>query len=351
MRSNIKIEHFQRGTGAENALVTRRNLLAGAAALAISPARAEATTLRLSHGYSIGYLPMMIMRERGLIEKHAALLGLPAIKTAWQVLDGGNNINDAVLAGALDIAGIGIPAYLVLRDRTLGKRQEVTSIGALQAGALWLNTADPRIRTLADYGPGDKIAVPGIKTSYAAVVLEMAAAKAFGIENYARLDPLTVGLPHPDAYAAMVSGQAQVRSHFASPPFSYQELRNPAIHRVLSTSEVFGALTILVTLTQRAFAESNPGLMRAFLAAQQEADALITADRSAAIEAYGKGTGLKTPAADLREILADPENTYGPAPKGSLIYASFLAQAGVLKAKPATWQELFLPAIHTLDGS
>jgi len=331
--------------------LTRRQTIAAAAAMNIRPARAETARLRVSYGYSIGYLPLMVMRDQALIEKHAAKAGLGSVTIEWQVLDGGNNINDAMLAGALDIAGIGIPGYLVLRDRTLGKRQEMTSISALNAGALWLNSIDPRIRSLADYTPKDRIAVPGIKTSYAAVVLEMAVAKAFGVENYAKLDNLTVGMPHPEAYAAMMSGGTEIKSHVASPPFSYQELKNPAVHRVLSTSEAIGLLTILVTMTQRQFADANPGLVKAFLAAQEEAAAFIGADHEGAAAAYTKGTQLKTPKADLIEMLADPENSYSVVPKGSLIYAGFMAQTGVLKAKPAAWTDLFLPALHGKDGS
>jgi NitT/TauT family transport system substrate-binding protein len=324
---------------------------ASAAAIDFHPARAQTARLRVSHGYSTGYLPLMVMRDQSLIEKHAAKIGIGKLQVEWQVLDGGNNINDAMLAGAIDIAGIGIPGYLVLRDRTLGKKQEMTGISALDAGALWLNTIDPRIRSLTDYTPNDRIAVPGIKTSYAAVVLQMAAAKTFGIENYAKLDPLTVGLPHPEAYAVMMSGHTEIKSHFASPPFSYQELRNPAVHRVLSTSEVIGLLTILLTMTQRQFADANSQLIQAFLAAQEEANAFIAADHEGAVTAYNKGTRLNMPRADMLEILADPENSYNVAPKGSLIYANFLAQAGVLKAKPSAWTDLFLPGVHGRDGS
>jgi NitT/TauT family transport system substrate-binding protein len=334
-------------------LTRRQTIMAAASAGAMDfrPARAATDRLRVSHGYSTSYLPLMVMQDQSLIEKHAAKIGIGKPRVEWQVVDGGNNINDAMLAGALDIAGIGIPGYLVLRDRTLGKKQEMVGISALNAGALWLNTIDPRIKSLTDYGPNDRIAVPGIKTSYAAVVLEMAAAKTFGIENYAKLDPLTVGLPHPDAYAAMMSGRTEIKSHFASPPFSYQELRNPKVHRVLTTADVIGLLTILVTMTQRQFANANPGLIQAFLAAQEEANAFIAADHEGAVTAYGKGTRLKMPRTEMLEILADTENSYNVAPKGSLIYAGFLAQAGILKTKPAAWTDLFLPALHGRDGS
>ncbi len=333
--------------------ITRRQTMAltAGAALAASRAKAETTRVRLSHGYSIGYLPLMIMRDQHLLEKHAAKLGLGGISTEWQVLDGGNNINDAMLSGVLDIAGIGIPGYLVLRDRTLGKKQEMTAISALDGGALWLNTIDPRIKTLADYTPNDRIAVPGIKTSYAAVVLQMVAAKVLGFENFAKLDPITVGVPHPDAYTMMMSGGTEIKSHMASPPFSYQEVANPKVHRVLSTSEVLGALTILVNMTQRAFADANPGIIAAFIAAQEEAVAILTSDYPGAAAAYTKATQLKTPADELIAMLKDPETSYSLSPNGSLTYAAFMAQTGLLKAKPATWTEMFLPVLHPRGGS
>jgi len=108
-------------------VLTRRKTIAvatTAAAMNFHPARAATARLRISHGYSIGYLPLMVMRDQSLIEKQATKAGLGTVQVEWRIEDGGNNINDAMLAGALDIAGIGIPGYLVLRDRTLGRKQE-----------------------------------------------------------------------------------------------------------------------------------------------------------------------------------------------------------------------------------
>jgi NitT/TauT family transport system substrate-binding protein len=116
--------------------LTRRATIAATTAVFVShTARAETAELRVSHGYSIGYLPLMVMRSQNLIEKHSATAGLGKITVEWQIQDGGNNINDAMLAGALDIAGIGIPGFLVLRDRTLGRRQEMVGISAHDSGA------------------------------------------------------------------------------------------------------------------------------------------------------------------------------------------------------------------------
>lgn len=331
--------------------LTRRTALATAASLAALPARADARPLRISHGYSTGYLPMMVMSEQRLVEKHAKQAGLGPLDVTWQVVDGGNIINDAMLSGVLDIASIGVPGYLVLRDRTRGKRQEVVGISALNTGSQWLNTVSPRLKTLSDYGPGDRIAVPGIKTSYAAVVLQMCAAKTFGIENYARLDTLTVGIPHPEAVAALLSGKTEITSHMASAPFSYQELRDPKVHRVVSTIEVLAPMSILMTMTQNSFADANPGLMQAFLAAQAEANAFIAGDRAAAAQLYLRVSGLGVPLSELMETLNDPENTYDVVPHGAMTYATFLAKTGTLKEVPGSWKDLFLPALHAANGS
>src|SRR5499426_1531587 len=236
------------------------------------PARSEASEVRISKGFGIHYLPLYIMEGQKLVEKHAAQAGLGDVKVSYRLIDGGNVINDAMLSGALDIAAIGVPGFLTLWDkaRTIPGR-EVVGLGAVGGGSVWLMTRNPNVRTLADFTDKDRIAVPGIKTSFVAVVLQMAAAKAFGKENYARLDPLTVGISHPDALAAMLSGRTEITAHFCSPPFSYIEQDAPGIHRVINSADVLGALTIIMSYSTRKFADANPKLARAFVAAVDEA--------------------------------------------------------------------------------
>src|SRR6476620_9279932 len=101
--------------------MSARLIIRGLAALIVAvlgiaspPALAEASVIRISYGYGILYLPLMVMDRERLIEKHAAALGVPDLKIEWKTVDGGNVINDAMLAGALDIAGIGVPGFLTL---------------------------------------------------------------------------------------------------------------------------------------------------------------------------------------------------------------------------------------------
>ena len=41
---------------------------------------------------------------------------------------------------------------------------------------MYLNTTNPKIKSLSDFGPGDKIAVAGVKSSLPAGILQMMAA-------------------------------------------------------------------------------------------------------------------------------------------------------------------------------
>jgi NitT/TauT family transport system substrate-binding protein len=315
-------------------------------------ARAETSELRISRGFGIHYLALYVMESQRLIEKYAAAAGLGEIKVTWRAIDGGNVINDAMLAGALDIASTGVPGFLTLWNKAKGNPQvEVIGLGGAGSGSLWLNTRNPNVKTLADFSEKDRIAVPGIKTSFAAVVLQMAAAQAFGIENYAKLDTLTVGISHPDALAAMISGKSEIDSHFCSPPFSYLELDHPGIHRVVNSTDVTGRLTIIMAFTTRAFHDANPNVTKAFVAALGEATAFIGQNKHEAARIYVELAKGKATEAEIVRMLDDPDTHYTLTPEGVMKYADFMGRAGTIGTKPGSWKELFTPLIHDRPGS
>ena len=330
----------------------RRTLLAAAALPFAGPARAEATAIRLSHGYGILYLPLMVMRDRKLLEAQVERAGLPPAAVTWTVLDGGNVINDAMLAGALDIAGTGAPGFVTLWAKARGiPRAEVVGVCGLSTCALSLNCNRPGIKSLADFGPQDKIAIPGIKTSLAAVVLQMLVAKQFGADQYARLDPMTVGLPHPEAYGALMSGRTEIAAHFASPPFSILELQDPRIHRVIAASEVLGDATLDVVFAPRRYVDQNPATVAAFLAAMDEANALIAARPEQAAESFMRLSAAKMAEADVLAMVQDADTRFDTTPHGVMAYAEFMHRVGSTKVRPAAWSDMFMPGLAGRPGS
>jgi NitT/TauT family transport system substrate-binding protein len=331
-------------------MFTRRQMLAttlAASAAAATPAYAEADAIRMSHGLGVLYLPLIVMREAKLVEKHLAAAGLKAT-ASWLVLDGGGQINDAMLAGALDIAGTSIPGFLTLWSKGRGTRSEVVGISGLSTCALVLNTNRDDIRTIQDFKPGDKIAVPSVKSSLQAVVLQMIAAKAFGDANWDRLDVNTVSLQHPSAVAALVSGNKDLAAHFASPPFTLAEAASPKVHAVLRSPDTLGDITLDMVYGTKKFADGNPGLVKAFLAAQAEANELIAKDPAQATALFVQNSGSKVNPAEIEGVLRDPQTRFSTLPHGFMQFVAFMQRAGTIKTVPKDWREAF---VKELEGN
>ena len=319
---------------------------------AAAPACAEVSEVRISKGFGILYLPLIVMQDQKLLEKEAARAGLGDVRVSWLTFDGGNIINDAMLAGTLDIAGIGAPGFMTLWAKAKGSpRAEVVGVSGLSATSLYLNSNRPELKSLRDFGPKDKIALPGIKTSLSAVVLQMAVAKEFGRENYAKLDPLTVGLPHPEGLVALTSGRTEITAHFTSPPFSYLELQNPNVHRVLNSVDVLGNITLDVVFAAKRFTDGNPKLTHAFLAALEEANALIARDKKLAAEIFVNSSKVKVSVDETMKMLEDPDTRFSTTPTGIMDFAEFMLLAGSIKLKPASWKDLFIDSLHAKKGS
>src|SRR5260221_2413755 len=223
--------------------VMRLTCLAGAAfAIAIGSTMtvANAAEIRLAEQFSMGYLQFNIMKRDRLIEKYATQRGLKDFKVSWQRFNGPVAMNEALLSNSTDIVSGGVPGLITLWDKTQGTSFEVKGICALSSQPFLLNTANPDIKSIKDFSERDRIAMPAIKVSVQAVLLQMAAAAAFGEVNYAKLDPLTVSMSPPDATIAMLSGAGGISSAFSVPPFQFQQLAQKNIHTVLSSFDVLG---------------------------------------------------------------------------------------------------------------
>jgi NitT/TauT family transport system substrate-binding protein len=312
----------------------------------------EVTQLRISRGFGVHYLPLYVMEARGLLQKQAAANGLGDIKTEFLLIDGGNHINDAILAGSIDIASTGTGGFLTLWAKAKGNpKLEVIGLGGSASGGMTMTTRNPAMKTLRDVTEKDRIAVPGIKTSLGAIILQMAVAKEFGDKDYARLDHQTISLPYPDAVAVMLSGKGEITAHVASAPFSYMELDTPGIHKVFNSVELFGHVTTIMAFTTEQFRAANPKLTTSFVTALKEAVEFITANKAEAAQIYVRAARVKSPEAEILRIINDPDVRFTLAPEGIMIYANFMHRVGLLKVKPATWKDVFVSELHALPGN
>ena len=320
----------------------RREWLAGAIGLAaVGTARAEAADVAIARQPSLGHLPLMLMEERRLLEKHAAARGLTGVAARYVTLAGGAAMNDALLSGSIQFAAGGVPPLVLLWSRTEGSRNAVRGVAAMNSMPLLMNTNNPAIRSLADFTERDRIALPAVRVSVQAMFLQMAAEKELGAARRNELDRLTVTLSHPDGMAALLSGH-EITAHFTAAPVQELELRKPGIRMVLNSFDVLGApSTFNVVWASSAFIDANPRLHAAFTAALDEAVASIDADRRDAARAYVR---LARDASDLgliEEILAQPQVTFTTVPQAIAPVADFMARTGAIRRRPDDWREMF----------
>jgi NitT/TauT family transport system substrate-binding protein len=323
-----------------------------AALLAVSAsARAEVSELRVAEQYGISYLPMMIMEDQKLVEKHAKEVGIADLKVTWSRFAGGNVMNDAMLSNSLHFAAGGVAPLVTLWAKTRGN-YDVKAAAALNSMPLYLVTRNPNAKTLKDLTEKDKIALPAVKVSIQAVTLQMAAEQAFGPGQQFKLDPLTVTMSHPDAMAALLSPTSEITGHFGSPPFQYYELEKPGMHTLVNSFKVLGGpATFNLVWTTTKFREENPKVYGAFLKALDEATALINKDKSWAADAYLRISKDKAPHAEILKILNDPEVVFTTTPQNILKYVNFMNKVGSIKAAPSSWKELFFPEAQSSAGS
>ena len=328
-------------------------LLAATCLLSIAAAgttAAQVRELRVAKQHGIGYLPLMVMEHDKLIEKHVKAAGLGDVTVKWATFAGAAPMNDALLSGNLEFGAVGTTSIPLLWARTKGTPQEVRAVCSLSSVPLFLNTRDPAVKSIADFTDRNRIALPAVKISTMALVLQMAAAKTFGPENYARLDHLTISRSHPDAMVALLSGTGEIDSHFTWPPFQYRELENPNVRTVLNSYDVTdGPATTVAMIATSRFREANPKIVAAFVAAMNEANALIGRDVRRAAQIYIDMTRDPDSVDNIARMLKPEQFT--TTPQKTMLFAEFLHRVGGIKEKPGSWKDMFFPEAHGLPGS
>jgi len=314
-------------------------------------ARAETGEIRCAQQYGLSYLALMMMEDGHLVEKHAKRLGLGDVKATWAKLGGPGAMNDALLSGGLDFATGGVPSLITLWAKTRGSGLEVRGVAALNDMPVELVVANPKIKSIKDFGPQDKIAVTTVKISTQALLLEMAAAKEFGEENYEKLDALTVSMPHPDALTALLSGSGGITAHFSSPPFEYQE-KAKGMRAITSNYEILGGkATFNVVWSTSKFKKDNPKAYEAFVAALSEATDSIVKDPKGAAAIYKRMSKTAESMEELVKEITDPQVEFTLTPHKTLVTAQFMHKIGRIKVKPAKWEELYFENLHGRPGS
>ena len=316
-------------------------------------ANAELAKVVLARQQTLAFLPAIVMEHQKLFEKHLKAQGLGSVAVQWATFAGGNTAIDAMLSGTLQFAFTGVTPFLTLWGKTVGTDQAIRGVAALSSQPEYINTRDPNVKALKDFSSKNRIAVPAVKVSTQAVFLQMAAAQAFGKENYAKLDPLTVSLSQSDATTAVLAGKNVVDTAFVSQPFTFMLQQDPQVHTVLNSFDILGGpATLTMIWASVKFHDGNPKIYTAFLDAYKDALDIVHQHKREAAQIYLDSSHDKLPLKDVVAIISDPLVTYTMTPQNVAKSYDFLHEIGRIKAAPPkSWKDFWFSNVHDLAGS
>lgn len=318
-------------------------------ALATS-ARAEIAEMTIGQQFGAIFLPLMAMENQKLIEKHAATAGVTDLKVNWTKLAGPSALVDGIISGNVHFSAQGVPSLAIMWDKTKGGIG-VKALAAITNSEIYLNTRNPDLKTIRDFTEKDRIALPSVRSTTQAIMLQIAAETEWGPGQHGKLDALTVGLAHPDALAAVLNPQGEITTHFATSPFHEAEMK-AGLRTITTAYKIMGGPTTnLVFVTTDKFRSDNPKVYAATFSALNEAMGWVNADKRRAAKLYIEITKEKRLTEDdIVAIISGDGFDFTTTPKKVGAFTQFMAKIGSIKNKPESWKDLFFPEAHGLKG-
>ncbi len=315
-----------------------------------SQAHAEGQ-IRIAEQFGVVYLLLNIAQDLQLIEKNAKAQGVDNVKVEFIKLSGGSAINDALLAGQIDITGAGVGPLLTIWDRTKG-RQNVRGVASLGNFPNYLVTTNPNVKTIADFTDKDRIALPAVTVSVQSRILQLASAKLWGDAQFNKLDKNQVALPHPDATAALLKGGTEITAHFSNTPFQEQLLAgNPNARVVLKSYDVLGGpASATVLYATEKYRADNPKTYKALTDALAQAARFVSANPEAAADIYLRINKSNIDRKLLLSILQSKDVQFQITPQNTLPLAQFMHRVGAIKNAP-TVKDYFFDDAHNAKAN
>lgn len=186
---------------------------------------ADSSSFVIAYQQGLGSGVLMTVETSDCMAKAA-----PGHSVEFKQFNSGAAIRDSMLAGEVDVGGVGSTPFLVGYQRGVDWK----ILSAQNEMEFRLMVADPEIDSLADLeASGQQIAVPGADSPQT-MVLQKAAEQQLGDPNALRTR--LVFMAHPDAMQALLTGQ--IGAHMSSAPFTYQEQQDGA-RSLLDSNDVF----------------------------------------------------------------------------------------------------------------
>jgi NitT/TauT family transport system substrate-binding protein len=292
------------------------------------PQKEEAKTINIAYQVSIGYAPLIVMKEKKLLEN--AYKG--ELTVNWSEMKSGAAVNEAITSGVLDVGCVGVA--VAATGVMAGVPYHIATGIAAQPYAILTNK--PEIQSLQDIKDTDQIAILNFN-SHPHVLLGKACQAVFGDAH--ALDKNCVTLSNADGYTSMLSGAVQC--HLVISPFCFMELRSqdPSIHEIPVSEDVWPAAnTALVAVVRNELHDKEPKLYEAFLAAMDEAMKFIEEHPEETAQILSAGYDASPE--EILEWMNDPRSSYTTELHGVMDYLKFMQEGGFAEKCPSQLSEI-----------
>ncbi len=283
-------------------------------------------TIAIAEQFGLAYAPVSAARLKGWFEEE-----VPGTEFKWQTAGNAAAVREAILAGKLDGGLMGIPPYLIGKDRGM------KWTAAVAEAELGLVSVHSGLKSIADIPDDIRIALPQ-PGSIQHILLAMAAEREIG--NAGAFDNRLITLSHPDGMTAMISG-TEVEIHFTSPPYLQKELELPGARLLLDGEEAFGGeYTFIIAVFSDDFIESHPREMEGIRRAIERGAEWINENPDEAAEFLAPFYHMEE--TELHNILSSGALSYGGKIQGMNTFRDFMKSRDYLNTDLRT-DELILP--------
>ncbi len=261
----------------------------------------------------------------------------PHTNFQWKIVNSGSAVREAVLSNQGQLGSLGISPFLVGWD----KGMDWKVLLATSRGDTWLVAKNPRIKTLKDFGPNDKIGVVA-PDAQQAIVLRKAAQQQLGDAH--ALDKNLVAIGSADGEQALLSGQ--LAANFAGSPFQESEVAAGG-HIVLHSNQPFGPVGAGLIVLPQSFYNQYPNFSKTVYKDLLATSAYVAShhDQAAQYLAQDAGSGGKGSEAQFKSLLDSEYLVFDTTPSGLMAYATFMQSIGFLSRVPKSVNDLELPTV------
>lgn len=280
--------------------------------------KSPAGKIRIAKQFGIVYAPLMVAEKNDIFSKYG-------LEVEWKTLGSGGAVREALAAGEVDVAFMGIPPFMIGWDK--GVKAKIAT--GFTVAPVSLVTYDPNIKSISDFTEKHKIAVPS-PGSVQHILLSMALKNETGKPNL--LDDNLVSLPHPDGAFAMDSKQ-DVIAHFTTPPYLFEEMSWDGYNVILDGFDVLGTdFNFNVGLVTEEYHDNNPNSYAAFVMGLNEAVDWVNQNKEETAKLLAKDFNIKE--GKLLDYLNADKINFTTTPYGLMSFAEFMEEAGYISKIP-----------------